>query len=93
MLLRILFITSATHKKYMINLNHFQRVYFLSRKVALTIIAKKNSNFSISATKETEIINSPLNGKLGIIIFFLFWLFYTGRKKNFNILKFLRLFR
>lgn len=84
-MLKILFITGATHKKYMINLNHYQRVYFLSRNTILTIITGNNSDFSLSAKKGTKVINSPLKGNIGILLYCFFWLLRKGKKRRFDI--------
>ena len=84
--LRILFITGATHKKYMKNLNHFQRVYFLSRWTQLTILAAQGADFSCSAAKGTKAFHSPWRGKFGHLIFCLYWLITSRRKNDFDII-------
>ena len=65
---KIIFITGASHEKYMVNLNHFQRIYFLSRFTELTIISSKKSKFIQSAKINTKIINAKIKGKLGVFI-------------------------
>lgn len=74
-MLNILFITSVYHKKEYRNLNSFQRVYFLSRSSNFTIFGCKGADFNLSAQKGTRIINSPFPGKLGLIIYGIFWMF------------------
>lgn len=74
-MLNILFITSVSHKKEYRNLNSFQRVYFLSRSSNFTILCCKGADFSLSATKGTRIIHAPFPGKLGLIIYGIFWIF------------------
>jgi|GEM_PF-1030500 len=83
--LKILHITSATHDMSKKNLNSYQRVHFLSRNAQLTILAKKGADFSVSAQEGTPIITAPLGGKLGLIIFSLFWLPTVGRKQKFDL--------
>jgi len=74
-LLKILFITGASHRPSDKNLNHFQRAYFLSRKANLTILGEKGSDFSCSAAPGTRIIRAPWPGKIGLIIYGMLWLF------------------
>ncbi len=83
--LKILFITGATHKKYMRNLNHFQRVYFLSRWSDLSILASKNSDFSASAFPGTKIFRSLFTNKVASLIYFVFWFLVRGRKSHFDL--------
>jgi glycosyltransferase involved in cell wall biosynthesis len=82
---RILFITGASHAEYMRNMNHFQRVYFLSRQTQLTVFGRKGANFSLSAAEGTEIITAPFKGKLGVILACLFWMIARGRSKRYDI--------
>jgi len=82
-MLNILFITSVNHKKEYCNLNSFQRVYFLSRSSNFTIFGCKDADFNLSAKKGTRIINSPFPGKVGLIIYGIFWMFvYTKNSNN-----------
>ena len=83
--MKILFITGATHKKHMRNLNHFQRVYFLSRGSELSIFGAKNSDFSLSANPGTKIHRSLFSGKIGSLVYFLYWIAAKGRKERFDI--------
>ena len=83
--MKILFITGATHKKHMRNLNHFQRVYFLSRESELSILGAKNSDFSLSAASGTKIYRSLFNGKIASLIYFNCWLLVKGRKRGFDL--------
>jgi glycosyltransferase involved in cell wall biosynthesis len=84
--MKVLFITGATHKKYMRNLNHYQRVYFLSRWCDLSILAEKNADFTLSAAPATEIYRSSFRGKIGSLIYFIFWLLFEGRKRGFDLI-------
>jgi glycosyltransferase involved in cell wall biosynthesis len=83
--MKILFVTGATHKAYMVNLNHYQRVFFLSRSSDFTILSGKNSDFSISAKPGTRIVNSPWKGKWGLLLYSIVWFIKTGKKENFDI--------
>jgi glycosyltransferase involved in cell wall biosynthesis len=83
--MKILFITGATHKKYMRNLNHYQRVYFLSRWCDLSILAVKDSDFSLSAAPGTKIFRSSFNGKIASLIYFNCWVLVKGRKGRFDL--------
>ncbi|MEW6267118.1 MAG: glycosyltransferase [Thermodesulfobacteriota bacterium] len=78
-MLRILFITGATHDPNMINLNHFQRVHFLSRWANLILLASKDSDFSISALPGTRIYRSPYRNKFVRLAYFIYWLWSNGR--------------
>lgn len=81
-MLNILFITSVSHKKEYRNLNSFQRVYFLGRSSNFTILCCKGADFNLSAQKGTRIINSPFPGKLGLIIYGIFWMFLYIKGSN-----------
>jgi glycosyltransferase involved in cell wall biosynthesis len=83
--LKILFITGATHKKHMKNLNHFQRVYFLSRWVDLSILASKCSDFSLSAYHGTKIFRSLFSTKIASLFYFFLWILVRGHRANFDI--------
>jgi glycosyltransferase involved in cell wall biosynthesis len=82
--LKVLFITSVSHKVNQKNLNHFQRVYFLSRHVDLTILSKKKASFAASAKSETRIVHSRIPGKLGVIIFTFVWSI-KGTVRDFDV--------
>ena len=83
--LKILFITGATHAKHMRNLNHFQRVYFLSRWSNLSILATKNSDFTLSAHEGTKIYRSLFKSKIASLINFSVWLLARGRRCGFDL--------
>jgi len=83
--LKILFITGATHKTHMRNLNHFQRVYFLSRGTDLSILGAKNADFTLSAEPGTRIYRSLFARKIATLIYFLYWLPTRGRKGGFDL--------
>jgi len=83
--LKILFITGATHKKHMRNLNHFQRVYFLSRWADLSILGVKNADFALSASSGTNIYRSLFKGKIASLIYFCWWLLAKGRKGDYDL--------
>jgi glycosyltransferase involved in cell wall biosynthesis len=83
--LKILFITGATHAKHMRNLNHFQRIYFLSRWSDFSILAAKNSDFTLSALQETKTYRSLYAGKIASLIYFIFWLLARGRRCGFDL--------
>lgn len=78
-MLNIVFIISVTQNKSMKNLNHFQRVYFLSRQTRLTVISLKTSDFSASADPNTTIIRAFLPGKMGLLFASILWFFTEGR--------------
>lgn len=82
--MNILFITSGSHTPSDKNLNHFQRVYFLSRHTDLTILARKGADFSASAREGTRIVHSPLPGKVGQLLFSLIWLL-LGKARSIQI--------
>jgi len=84
-MLKILFVTGASHKSYMVNFNHYQRVHFLSRQAELTIYARRGASFSVSASQGTEVVNAPFSGKLGMIISCILWLAVRGRSKSFDV--------
>jgi len=83
--LKILFITGATHAKHMRNLNHFQRVYFLSRWSDLSILAAKNSDFTLSAHPGTKIYRSLFTNKTVSLVYFFVWLLARGRRCGFDL--------
>lgn len=85
-MLKILFITGATHKRHMANLNHFQRVYFLSRQSQLTVMGRKGADFTASALHGTEVINAPFKNKLGVILFCFYWMFRQRNIRRFDII-------
>ncbi|MFH1884737.1 MAG: glycosyltransferase family 4 protein [Planctomycetota bacterium] len=66
-------------------MNHYQRVYFLSRQARLTVFGKKGADFSSSASDDTEIVRAPFKGKLGVIIACFFWMITRGRSKHFDV--------
>ena len=84
--MKILFVTGATHKKHMRNLNHFQRVYFLSRESDLSILALKKADFSLSANPGTTIYRSLFSHKIASLIYFVSWLLVRGRKDRFDLI-------
>ncbi|MDY7000915.1 MAG: glycosyltransferase family 4 protein [Thermodesulfobacteriota bacterium] len=67
-MLKILFVTSATHTPDYKNLNHFQRVYFLSRNAELTILAGRDADFTVSAAEGTRVIRASRAGKAGLFM-------------------------
>jgi glycosyltransferase involved in cell wall biosynthesis len=83
--LRILFVTGAIHKKHMRNLNHFQRVYFLSRWSELSILGVKNSDFSLSADAGTKIYRSLFSNKTASLVYFFAWILIRGREGDFDL--------
>jgi len=83
-MLKILFITSATHTPSDRNFNHFQRVYFLSRHTALTILGCKGASFAASAKPETKIVHAPWSGKAGLLLYGFFWIL-AGKAREFDI--------
>lgn len=83
--MKILFITGATHQKHMRNLNHFQRVYFLSRGAELTILGVKNADFTLSAAPGTKILRSVCSGRIASLVYFICWLLVKGRKGRFDV--------
>ncbi|MGO9020338.1 MAG: glycosyltransferase [Syntrophobacteraceae bacterium] len=82
---RVLFITSASHTPSDRNLNHFQRVYFLSRSTDLTVFARKGADFSVSAAPGTRVIRSPWPRKAGQIAYAAL-LFLNGRARQYDII-------
>jgi glycosyltransferase involved in cell wall biosynthesis len=84
-MLRVLFVTGASHERYMVNLNHYQRVHFLSRQAQLTIFGVKGADFSASATAGTVVVRAPYRGKIGVVFYFLYWLLRTRRSSHFDI--------
>ena len=84
-MLKVLFVTGAHHEPYMVNFNHYQRVYFLSRQAELTVYGKRGSSFSVSANEGTKIVNAPFKDKLGMIISCLLWLSVERRSERFDI--------
>jgi len=83
-MLRILFITSATHTPSDRNFNHFQRVYFLSRHTELTILGCKGASFAASAKPGTKIVHAPWSGKAGLLLYGFFWIL-AGKARQFDI--------
>jgi glycosyltransferase involved in cell wall biosynthesis len=69
----------------MVNMNHFQRVYFLSRQARLTVFARRRSDFSSSAAEGTEIVNAPFQSKLGVILACLLWMIGRGRSRAYDV--------
>lgn len=82
---KVLFVTSGSHTSSDKNLNHFQRVYFLSRSIDLTVLARRDANFSISAAPGTQIVRSPWAGKIGLI-FYATLLFLKGQARQYDII-------
>lgn len=82
---RVLFVTSASHVPSDKNLNHFQRVYFLSRAMKLTILARRGADFSVSAAPGTSVINSPWPGKAGLMLYAVL-LFLRGESRRHDII-------
>ncbi len=85
-MLKVLFITTVSHEGYMVNLNHYQRAYFLSRQAHLTIFGRKGADFSSSTAKGTEIVRAPFKGKLGVILACFFWMITRGRSRQYDII-------
>ena len=85
-MLRVLFITGASQQTWMVNMNHYQRVYFLSRQARLTVFGKKGADFSSSAAEDTEIVHAPFRGKLGVILACFFWMITRGRSRHFDVI-------
>ncbi|MFZ5994978.1 MAG: glycosyltransferase [Thermodesulfobacteriota bacterium] len=83
-MLKILFITSATHTPGDRNFNHFQRVYFLSRHTDLTILACKGASFAASAKPGTKIVHAPWSGKAGLLLYGFFRIL-AGKAREFDI--------
>jgi glycosyltransferase involved in cell wall biosynthesis len=69
----------------MVNMNHFQRVYFLSRQAHLTVFARKDSDFSSSAAAGAEIVRAPCNGKWGVALACFFWMIVKGRSAHYDV--------
>jgi glycosyltransferase involved in cell wall biosynthesis len=84
-MLRVLFIFSGSHTPSDKNLNHFQRIYFLSRETKLTIFARREADFSVSAQPRTRIVHSPWKGKTGQLMYAFLWLLIAGRTREFDI--------
>ncbi len=84
-MLKVLFITGASHQTWMVNMNHYQRVYFLSRQARLTVFGRKGADFSSSAAKGTQIIHAPFKSKLGMILACFFWMITKGRSRQFDV--------
>ena len=85
-MLRILFVTAASHKPWMVNMNHYQRVYFLSRQAHLTVFGRRGADFSSSAAEGAEIVRAPFKGKLGVILACFFWMIIRGRSRHFDVI-------
>lgn len=66
--MRILFITMASHTESQKNMNHFQRVYFLSRNADLRILAQRDADFSASAAAGTVVSRARFGGKAGLML-------------------------
>ncbi len=84
-MLSVLFVTGASHERYMVNFNHYQRVHFLSRQTQLTIFGVKGADFSASAAAGTVVVRAPWRGKGGVVLYFLYWLLRTRRSSHFDI--------
>ena len=85
-MLKILFVTGASHQPWMKNMNHFQRVYFLSRQARLTVFGRKGADFSCSADTAAEIVRASFHGKLGVILSCFWWMITNGRSRRFDII-------
>ena len=83
-MLKVLFITAGSHSPSDKNLNHFQRVYFISRYEELTVLSRKSSDFSDSAYEGTEVIRGLVSGKLGVLLEGIL-LAVTGRARRFDV--------
>jgi glycosyltransferase involved in cell wall biosynthesis len=84
-MLNILFVTGATHEPYMANLNHFQRVYFLSRWTNLTVFARKGADFSASAVEGTTILHTHFRSKLWMILACFWWMCVRRQARHYDI--------
>lgn len=82
--MKIIFVTSVTHTPNQKNLNHWQRVYFLSRSAELTILGAKGSNFDASAGNYARVWHGAAPGKLGILLSVL-RLAISGQARKFDI--------
>ena len=69
----------------MVNMNHFQQVFFLSRYTNLTIIAGRYSDFRVSAAKGTGVIRSPIKGRLGFLVWSVYWFWKNRRRQKFDV--------
>ncbi|AJY71799.1 hypothetical protein RW64_20775 [Geobacter sulfurreducens] len=83
--MKILFITGGTHTRDNRNLNHHQRVHFLSRQAELTILARKGADFSVSAKAGTPVVRSPMGGKAGQVLYGLWWALLHGRRQRYDL--------
>lgn len=83
--MKILFITSATHLPYMRNMNHFQRVYFLSRQTELHILCRRGADFTPTATASTVIHRMGSDSPSGFLFAALLWMLRRGRQEGFDI--------
>jgi glycosyltransferase involved in cell wall biosynthesis len=70
--MKVLFLCSASHRDSDRNMNHFQRVYFLSRALDLTILGCKGAEFNASASDKARILRAPWNGKGGLLLYAVF---------------------
>ncbi|UCD83422.1 MAG: glycosyltransferase [Deltaproteobacteria bacterium] len=73
-MVNIVFFTSVSHTKNDKNLNSFQRVHFLRQWVNLAIVAGRGASFQESAGGKCRVYEAPLPGKIGLLIYGIYWL-------------------
>ena len=84
--MKILFLLGAKgHSPDDRNMNHFQRVYFLSREAELTILGVKGADFSVSAAPGTEVIHAHGTGR-GALILKALVMALTGKARKYDII-------
>jgi len=84
--MKILFLLAAkAHTPNDRNMNHFQRVYFLSRDADLTVLGVKGADFSVSAAPGMKIIEASSRSKLAVILK-AFQMAVTGRARQYDII-------
>lgn len=66
--MKILFVTTVSHTPSQRNLNHWQRVYFLSRAAELSILSVRGADFAASAKPGSAVIQSAIKGKVGLLL-------------------------
>jgi len=75
--LRILYLISASQTPEKVNMNAYQRLYFLSRAFHLTVLAPAGTCFQGCVDPSTVIVRSRLKGSLGVLLSFLSQAFRT----------------
>lgn len=84
-MLRTIFLTSSTGVEG-VNFEHIMRVIFLSKFSNLTMLVTSKADFKRYLSIGTRNAHSPFSGKLGLIVYSIYWLFKNRQNLEGTIL-------